>query len=184
MAGVFSLRLWSLLTCSRADVNYQLGVLDGGVEEKAVGELHHHGVLHVLAVLLRVVVGDGVAAILEVLVSPAVLEGVGVDARRRTRRSRGARLVALGQVELILVAGLLGRLDSVLPLDLGRRGLAGRRTVPRRLRQRRVVGAQNKRQQRRRQRRRQQRRLRRKPKHEHNRKRQQQRRRQRQQQQK
>src|SRR3569833_1421209 len=136
MAGVFSLRLWSLLTCSRADVYYQLGVLDGGVEEKAVGELHHHGVLHVLAVLLRVVVGDGVAAILEVLVSPAVLEGVGVDARRRTRRSRGARLVALGQVELILVAGLLGRLDSVLPLDLGRRGLAGRRTVPRRVRER------------------------------------------------
>jgi hypothetical protein len=61
---------------------------------------------HIRAIELLVVVGDQVAAILEVLVATAVLVGMSVDGRSYTSRSRGRRLV-IYKLKLMLVIGVL-----------------------------------------------------------------------------
>ena len=73
-----------------ADINDLVRVLaDGGIEQLAVAQLHHHGVLHVLAVELLVVVRDRVATVLEAWVAAIVLElEDSVDGRGHAGRPR------------------------------------------------------------------------------------------------
>src|SRR3569833_1089821 len=101
-------------TCPCPDVQDLLRMgADRRVEQRPVRELQHHGVLHVLPLLLHVVVGYGVAAVLVAVVPPAALVGVGVYAGRDAHR------VGLGahgiELELVIVGSArdaVGRQDD------------------------------------------------------------------------
>jgi hypothetical protein len=100
------------LTCPSTNIQNLLRVVAyGRIEQLPVGKLQQHGMFHILPALLGIIVGDRVPAILEALVAAAVLVGMGVNARRRARGPGRPRLVALGDVELVLLAGPAGRLD-------------------------------------------------------------------------
>lgn len=64
-----------------------------------------HGVLHVLALLLDVVVGEVVPALAELVVPPPVLEGVVAHAAGQRGRGRGpaVRLVARVRAHVVAV---------------------------------------------------------------------------------
>lgn len=107
-------------TCPGSNIKDLLDILNRGVEELAVAQLHQHGMLHVLAVELIFIVRDGIAAILEVLVAATMLDGVGIDRRGDAGGSAGAAvcLISLGtdvlQLELLRIIIILwiGRHNS------------------------------------------------------------------------
>jgi hypothetical protein len=76
---------------------------NGRVEQLAVAQLQHHGMLHILTIELFVVVRDWIGAILRVLVLAAMLKRAIVDGQSHTSRSSGRRLVAVGEVFFQLV---------------------------------------------------------------------------------
>lgn len=80
---------------------------DGGEVQLVVAQHLDHGVLHILALLLDVVVGEVVGALAELVVPPPVLERVVPDARRDRRRRRrgGVRLVPRVRHRRVVVDG-------------------------------------------------------------------------------
>jgi hypothetical protein len=53
--------------------------------QPAIAEVYNHGVLHVLALLLGLVIGHEIPPLFELVVPPVVLKDVVPDARRQRR---------------------------------------------------------------------------------------------------
>jgi hypothetical protein len=68
-----------------SEVEDLLRVVEGSKVQVVVGDMQAHGVLHVLALLLDVIVGDEVPALLELVISAVVLEDVVAHARGQRR---------------------------------------------------------------------------------------------------
>lgn len=78
---IFLLTLNRPDTCSRAEIDNLLWIIpDRRKVKPPVRGFQHHRMQHVLAVLLCLVVGDRVPSVPELMVTPAMLEAMLIDA--------------------------------------------------------------------------------------------------------